>query len=86
LDPQVIKNNFSEEEEKILFEQHDIQGNKWAEIALYLKGRTDNIIKNHFYSTLRRQARRISKYCNKNFLGKIRKIKMRFQLTSFINL
>jgi Myb-like DNA-binding domain. len=43
-----------------LFEYHLKLGNKWADISNFLKGRTDNSIKNHFYSSLRRQYRKLN--------------------------
>ena len=60
LDPNIKKDPLCIEEEKRLFELHKIYGNKWAQIANEMEGRTDNTIKNHFYSTLRRQLRKIN--------------------------
>lgn len=49
------KEPWTEEEDKILIEAHKIVGNKWAEIARRLSGRTENYFKNHWNATKRRQ-------------------------------
>jgi Myb-like DNA-binding domain len=59
LNPGINKDCWSLDEEIILFSTHSKLGNKWAEISTYLPGRTDNSIKNHFYSTLRKQYRMV---------------------------
>ncbi|OMJ81481.1 hypothetical protein SteCoe_18048 [Stentor coeruleus] len=60
LDPTILKDPWSLDEEKLLFEKHIELGNKWADISRFLQGRTDNSIKNHFYSMLRRQYRKLN--------------------------
>ena len=65
LDPSINKQEWSEEEDKKLLEAHVTMGNKWADIAKVLPGRTDNQIKNRWNSALRRELRKLNRLANK---------------------
>ena len=67
LDSKFERGKFTEEEDQMIIKFYKIYGNSWAKIAKKLKTRTGDMVKNRFYSSLKKNLLK-----NKNFIKKKR--------------
>ncbi|WOL08815.1 transcription factor MYB20 [Canna indica] len=59
LRPDLKRGLLSEDEEKIVIDLHSKLGNRWSKIASHLPGRTDNEIKNHWNTHIKKKLRKM---------------------------
>ncbi|GAB4828091.1 hypothetical protein Ancab_035006 [Ancistrocladus abbreviatus] len=57
LRPDLKRDAFSPQEERLILHLHSLLGNRWSQIAAHLPGRTDNEIKNFWNTKIKRRLK-----------------------------
>eukprot|EP00253_Pinus_taeda_P009111 PITA_09111 len=66
LRPDIKRGGFSRQEEQLIIYLQSIQGNRWAQIASRLPGRTDNEIKNYWNTHIKKHKRKLKQCPSSN--------------------
>ncbi|KAF5771360.1 putative transcription factor MYB family [Helianthus annuus] len=59
LRPGLKRGKFTLHEEELIMTLHGMLGNKWSQMSRHLPGRTDNEIKNHWHSYLKKKVKNL---------------------------
>ena len=77
LNPLVNKDEWTEEEDRLLIEKYEEYGSKWKSISVFFQNRTDIMLKNRFLVIVRKENKRIRDHLKpikskrKNYISKI---------------
>ena len=66
LDPQLLHSDWQSEDNRRLLSSHEKSGSRWKIIARQFPRRTDNSVKNQFFSLVRKSLRKARKSVSKN--------------------
>ncbi|XP_058760774.1 transcription factor MYB30-like [Vicia villosa] len=69
LRPNIKRGNFTQQEEELIIRMHKNLGNRWSVIAAELPGRTDNEIKNHWHTSLKKRAQQMNTVSNEETIA-----------------
>ena len=72
---EAVKAEWNQEEEAELYRLHEEVGNKWVLIGQRM-GKTDNCVKNHFFSKLRKSVRKLNRVIHEHFRSQFREIRL----------
>ena len=64
LDPGINKGQWSKEEDQIIVKEFEKIGPKWSRISQKLRGRPENMVKNRWYSHIRKKVENIKGISN----------------------